>query len=75
MFASDFSHNENMFNVHSIEYLLFILKNAVTEHAWPALSLSAEEIQRDVYDFTLDIACEVKHFCFLLNGCYTSTKN
>lgn len=52
--------DENIFNIYSLEYFLFMLKNGVAEkQVWPAPSLSADEIDRDVYDFTLDIACEV----------------
>lgn len=47
----------------SLEYLLYVLKNAVAEkQVWPAISLSSGEIERDVYDFTLNIACDVSFF-------------
>lgn len=59
-FALDFGKPENLFKVYSLEYFLYILKNAVAEQqVWPVLSVSAGEIERDVYDFTLNIACEV----------------
>lgn len=49
-----------MFKVHSLEYFLYVLKNGIAgSQVVPALSLCAEEIERDVYDFTIEIACEV----------------
>lgn len=51
-----------MFNVYSLEFFLYVLKNAVAEaQVWPAISLSADEIERDVYDHTSNIACEVSY--------------
>lgn len=59
-FALDFGQDEEMFKVYSLEYLLYTMKNAVAERqVWPAVSLSTEEIERDVYDFALQIACDV----------------
>lgn len=53
--------SDNPFKVYFLEYLLYVLKNAVAQRqVWPAVSLSAEEISKDVYDFTIDIACEVR---------------
>lgn len=51
-----------MFKVYTLEFFLFVLKNAVAEdQVWPAISLSADEIDRDVYDHTSGIACEVSY--------------
>lgn len=46
--------------VYSLDYMLFLLKNAVAENqVWPVVSLSTEELERDVYDYTIEIACDV----------------
>lgn len=57
--CSSSGQDENLFKVNSLEYFLFVLKNSVAENVWPALSLSVDELERDVYDYTINIACEV----------------
>lgn len=60
MFCEDFGEREDAFKVYSIEFLLFMLVNACAkEKVWPFLSVSVEEFEKDIYDYTTGIACEV----------------
>lgn len=53
-------YDEESFTVYSMEYLLYTLKNAFSkEPVWSTPSLSALEIEKDIYAYHADIACQV----------------
>lgn len=52
----------NLFTFHSLQYLLLSLKNNISStevKAWPTISVSKLQLEKDMYDYTNGIACDV----------------
>lgn len=50
-----------------MEHMFYILRNGVANQpVWKTASLSILELEKDVYDFCLDIACSVRYLNFFL---------
>ncbi|KAK9753892.1 piRNA pathway germ-plasm component [Popillia japonica] len=49
----------NLFDINSLEYFFFCLKNNVSPggKVWPTVSVSKIQLERDVYDYCSGIAC------------------
>jgi hypothetical protein len=67
-----FIENENatdMFRVYSLPKLFYELRNACVPDkpgavGFPAFSLAERELERDVFNFTKGISCEVGEFIY-----------
>jgi hypothetical protein len=70
-----FSDNVNaadMFRVYSLPKLFYELRNACVPDkpgavGFPAFSLAECELDRDVFNFTKGISCEVSEFVYILH--------
>jgi protein maelstrom len=57
-FRAEFSMDEKI-NVYSLEVMFGTLKNTVAGNlVWPTDSTSQNEVEKDVYSYTADIACQ-----------------
>lgn len=66
--CEDFDEQENLFKVYSLEYMFRVLKNtSANKIVWGSDTMSAREIEKDVYAYTVNIACEVKDIYKMLN--------
>ncbi|KAF5281966.1 hypothetical protein FQA39_LY00490 [Lamprigera yunnana] len=69
-FGADYGYQD--LNVYSLEYLLYILRNACRKEAWAASSLSELELEKHTFEFCDNVACKYHKEIQVPNCCSRS---
>ncbi|KAF2896622.1 hypothetical protein ILUMI_09553 [Ignelater luminosus] len=71
--CNKYCYEENLFEVYSLEYLFFVLRNSVNPNRpYPSTSSSHLELEKDVYDFCKNIPCAYHQISDVRNYCSRS---
>jgi len=72
-FCAESGHQEDLFQVYSMEHLFYVLRNSVAEKVvWPVISMSILELEKDIYDFCHEIPCSFHDNSDVPNHCSRS---